>query len=102
MHLLDKAKAAVFFPGGYGTCDELFEVLTLLQTRKIEPIPVVLVGEAYWRGLVDFERMADEGMIAPGDLALFRFCECAGDIWSVICRWYGANGQPTVSKGEQR
>lgn len=90
LHLLDKAKAAVFFPGGYGTCDELFEVLTLLQTRKIEPIPVVLVGEAYWRSLVDFDRMADEGMIAPGDLALFRFCESAGDIWSVICGWYEA------------
>ncbi|WP_028218996.1 LOG family protein [Paraburkholderia oxyphila] len=92
LHLLEKAKATVFFPGGYGTCDELFEVLTLLQTRKIEPIPVVLVGEAYWRSLVDFDMMADEGMIAPGDLSLFRFCESAEDIWSTIRGWYGASG----------
>ncbi|WP_321858360.1 LOG family protein [Paraburkholderia tropica] len=91
LHLLEKAKAAVFFPGGYGTCDELFEVLTLLQTRKIEPIPVVLVGEAYWRSLVDFDMMAEEGMIAPDDLALFRYCENAQDIWSAICQWHDAN-----------
>jgi uncharacterized protein (TIGR00730 family) len=88
--LLERAKATVFFPGGFGTCDELFEVLTLLQTRKIEPIPVVLVGEAYWRSLVDFQMLADEGMIAPGDLSLFRFCERAEDIWSAICEWYDA------------
>ncbi|MDE1138536.1 MAG: TIGR00730 family Rossman fold protein [Paraburkholderia tropica] len=91
LHLLEKAKAAVFFPGGYGTCDELFEVLTLLQTRKIEPIPVVLVGEAYWRSLVDFDMMAEEGMIAPDDLTLFRYCENAQDIWSAICQWHDAN-----------
>jgi uncharacterized protein (TIGR00730 family) len=92
LHLLEKAKATVFFPGGYGTCDELFEVLTLLQTRKIDPIPVVLVGEAYWRRLIDFQMLADEGMIAPGDLSLFRFCESAEDIWSAICGWYDAKG----------
>jgi uncharacterized protein (TIGR00730 family) len=92
LHLLEKAKATVFFPGGYGTCDELFEVLTLLQTRKIEPIPVVLVGEAYWRSVIDFDLMAAEGMIEPSDLALFRFCERAEDIWSAICGWYGATG----------
>ncbi|MFX1764976.1 TIGR00730 family Rossman fold protein [Paraburkholderia sp. A1RI-2L] len=92
LHLLEKAKAAVFFPGGYGTCDELFEVLTLLQTRKIEPIPVVLVGETYWRALMDFDLMAEEGMIAPGDLALFRFCESAEHIWSAIREWYDARG----------
>lgn len=90
LHLLDKAKAAVFFPGGYGTCDELFEVLTLLQTGKIEPIPVILVDERYWRSLVDFDMMVDEAMIAPEDLMLFRFCESAGDIWAAICEWYDA------------
>jgi uncharacterized protein (TIGR00730 family) len=88
LHLLEKAKAAVFFPGGYGTCDELFEVLTLMQTRKIAPIPVILVGEAYWRSIVDFELMADEGMIAADDLRLFRFCESAEAIWSAIREWY--------------
>ncbi|WP_321788354.1 TIGR00730 family Rossman fold protein [Paraburkholderia sp. J94] len=90
LHLLERAKAAVFFPGGYGTCDELFEVLTLLQTKKIDPIPVVLVSEAYWRSLVDFDMMADEGMIARDDLALFCFCESAQEIWSAICKWHDA------------
>ncbi|MFP3633091.1 LOG family protein, partial [Burkholderia sp. SIMBA_045] len=62
LHLLERAKAAVFFPGGYGTFDELFDVLTLLQTRKIAPLPVILVGEAYWRRAVDLPFLADEGM----------------------------------------
>jgi len=88
LHLLEKAKAAVFFPGGYGTCDELFEVLTLLQTRKIDSIPVVLVGEAYWRSLVGFDMLAEEGMISAADLKLFCFCESAEQIWSTIRNWY--------------
>lgn len=84
LHLLERAKAAVFFPGGYGTCDELFEVLTLLQTRKIAPLPVVLVGRAFWRSAVDFGFLVDEGMIDPCDAALFRFCETADEIWAAI------------------
>lgn len=84
LHLLERAKAAVFFPGGYGTCDELFEVLTLLQTRKITPLPVVLVGRAFWRSAVDFGFLVDEGMIDPCDAALFRFCETADEIWAAI------------------
>lgn len=84
LHLLERAKAAVFFPGGYGTCDELFEVLTLLQTRKIAPLPVVLVGRAFWRSAVDFGFLVDEGMIDPYDAALFRFCETADEIWAAI------------------
>ncbi|EAY71998.1 hypothetical protein BDAG_04856 [Burkholderia dolosa AU0158] len=88
LHLLERAKAAVFFPGGYGTFDELFEVLTLLQTRKIAPLPVILVGEAYWRRAVDFAFLADEGMIDRRDLALFTYCESAADIWRAIGCWY--------------
>ncbi|MGK8206131.1 LOG family protein [Burkholderia cenocepacia] len=86
LHLLERAQAAVFFPGGYGTCDELFEVLTLLQTGKIAPLPVILVGEAYWRRAIDFAFLADEGMIDRRDLALFRYCETAHDVWRAIGR----------------
>ncbi|WP_343674973.1 LOG family protein [Paraburkholderia heleia] len=92
LHFLERAKAAVFFPGGYGTCDELFEVLTLLQTGKIAPIPVVLVGQTWWRGVIDFDAMAEAGMIDPDDLALFRFCESAEEIWDAIRNWYGETG----------
>ncbi|WP_321924683.1 LOG family protein [Paraburkholderia guartelaensis] len=89
LHLLERAKAAVFFPGGYGTCDELFEVLTLLQTGKIAPFPVLLVGETWWRSVIDFDAMAEAGMIDPDDLALFRFCESAEEVWAAIRNWYG-------------
>jgi uncharacterized protein (TIGR00730 family) len=89
MHLLERAKAAVFFPGGYGTCDELFEVLTLLQTGKIAALPVVLVGEPYWRRAIDFDFLVDEGMIAPSDVELLTFAESAHDIWRAISAWYG-------------
>uniref|UniRef100_UPI003BEF0311 LOG family protein n=1 Tax=Burkholderia arboris TaxID=488730 RepID=UPI003BEF0311 len=92
LHLLERAKAAVFFPGGYGTFDELFEVLTLLQTRKIAPLPVILVGEAYWRRAVDLAFLADEGMIDRRDLDLFTYCESAPDIWQAIGSWYARHG----------
>ena len=77
LHFLLRAKALVAFPGGYGTFDELFEVLTLVQTRKIKPIPIVLVGEAYWRRAVDFDFLLDEGVIDSEDLDLFWFAETA-------------------------
>ena len=92
LHFLERAKAAVFFPGGYGTCDELFEVLTLLQTGKIAPIPVLLVGETWWRSVIDFDAMAEAGMIDPEDLALFRYCESAEEVWGAIRNWYGEEG----------
>jgi uncharacterized protein (TIGR00730 family) len=88
LHLLERAKAAVFFPGGYGTCDELFEVLTLLQTRKIQPLPVVLVGERFWRRAVDFDFLLEEGLISREDLALFTFAETAPQIWEAVTGWY--------------
>ena len=105
LHLLERAKAAVFFPGGYGTCDELFEVLTLLQTGKIAAIPVLLVGEAWWRSVIDFDAMAEAGMIDPHDLALFRYCESAEDIWAAIRNWYGEEGcgnpSSSLTQGER-
>jgi predicted Rossmann-fold nucleotide-binding protein len=85
----------VFFPGGFGTCDELFEVLTLLQTEKTRPLPVVLVGESYWRRAIDFDFMIAEGVISPDDMRLFVFRETAEDIWSAIVHWHEThNMQP--------
>jgi uncharacterized protein (TIGR00730 family) len=94
MHLLLRAKALVAFPGGFGTLDELFEVLTLVQTRKIKPVPIVLVGEEYWRRAVDVEFLADEGVIDAEDRELFWFAETANEIWSSILDWYDACGAP--------
>ena len=94
LHFLLRAKALVAFPGGYGTFDELFEVLALIQTRKIKPIPVVLVGESYWRRALDMEFLVDEGVIDPEDRELFWFAETAEDIWNGILRWYRASGEP--------
>jgi uncharacterized protein (TIGR00730 family) len=99
MHLLQRAKALVAFPGGYGTVDELFEVLTLVQTRKIKPVPIVLVGEAYWRRAVDVEFLADEGVIDEEDRDLFWFAETADEIWNSILDWYEACGTPLGLKG---
>jgi uncharacterized protein (TIGR00730 family) len=94
LHFLLRAKALVAFPGGYGTFDELFEVLTLIQTRKIKPIPVVLVGEAYWRRAVDIDFMVDEGVIDSEDRELFWFAETAQQIWDGILQWHDASGEP--------
>ncbi|CAN7613329.1 TIGR00730 family Rossman fold protein [Trinickia sp. LjRoot230] len=84
LHLLERARAAVFFPGGFGTCDELFEVLTLLQTGKIKPLPVVLVSERFWRHALNFDFLIDEGMISMHDIELFSFAETATDICAAI------------------
>jgi uncharacterized protein (TIGR00730 family) len=88
LHFLERARALVAFPGGFGTFDELFEVLTLVQTRKIKPIPVVLVGESYWRSVLDIDRMVEEGVIDDEDRELFWFAETAEEIWAGIVRWY--------------
>jgi uncharacterized protein (TIGR00730 family) len=92
LHLLLRAKALVAFPGGYGTFDELFEVLTLVQTRKIKPLPIVLVGENYWRRAFDSEFLVDEGVIDPEDRELFWFAETATEIWEGIRHWHDACG----------
>ena len=87
LHFLKRAAALVAFPGGFGTLDELFEVLTLAQTRKIAPIPIVLVGERHWRRLIDFDYLTAEGAIDPEDLELFWYAETAEEIWDSICAW---------------
>jgi uncharacterized protein (TIGR00730 family) len=93
LHFLLRARALVALPGGYGTLDELFETLTLVQTRKIEPIPIVLVGESYWRRLVDVDFLVDEGTIDPEDRELFWYAESAEEVWDGIQAWYEANGK---------
>ena len=89
MHFLLRAKAIAVFPGGFGTLDELFESLTLIQTGRMERVPFLLFGEAFWRRIVDFEALAEEGTISPADLDLFRFVETAGDAWGAIADHYG-------------
>jgi uncharacterized protein (TIGR00730 family) len=96
LHFLMRARALVAFPGGYGTLDEFFEVLSLAQTRKIKPVPVVLVGEAYWRRVLDVDFLVDEGVIDPEDRDLFWFAESADDIWRSILTWYEASGAPLL------
>jgi uncharacterized protein (TIGR00730 family) len=88
MHFLMRAKAMVAFPGGFGTMDELFEALTLIQTRRMQPIPVVLFGRDYWRRIVDWELFVEEGTIAPEDLGLIHFAETAQECWQVIQDFY--------------
>jgi len=82
--------AFVVFPGGFGTLDELFETLALVQTERIEPIPIILVGKAYWKGLIDWcsNKLLEEGKIEKQDLALFKVVDTAGDILSAIKSFY--------------
>lgn len=93
MHLAMWARALVVFPGGFGTMDELFELLTLIQTGKMPKAPIVLFNQAYWRRLVNFEAMVEEGMIGADDLKLFDFAENAEEIWRIlVARGVGVEG----------
>jgi uncharacterized protein (TIGR00730 family) len=89
MHLLMRAKSLVVFPGGFGTLDELFETLTLIQTHKVQPIPVLLFGKAFWERIINFNALVDEGTIGAEDLKLFRYVETADEAWKLISE---ANG----------
>ena len=88
MHFLLRAKAVAVFPGGFGTFDELFELLTLIQTGKMKPIPILLFGKDFWTRVVDFDAIADEGTISKKDLDLFRWCESAEEAWEHIKGFY--------------
>ncbi|BEP34886.1 LOG family protein [Variovorax sp. V59] len=88
MHFMMRAKALVAFPGGFGTLDELFEVITLVQTRKSKPVPIVLFGSAYWKKLVDFDFLVEEGVISPADVKLFEYVDAPEDAWDAIKRFY--------------
>lgn len=94
MHFLIRAEALACFPGGFGTFDELFEALTLIQTGKIAPMPVLLFGEKWWRRIIDFEALVEEGTISPQDLDIFRFVETAEEGWAVIREFYERNPAP--------
>lgn len=96
LHFLLRARALVAFPGGYGTFDELFETLTLVQTRKIAPLPVVLVGEAFWRRAFDVDFLVDEGVIDPEDRDLFWYAETASQIWEGVLSWCEKAGEPLI------
>ena len=88
MHFLLRARAVAVFPGGFGTFDEFFELLTLIQTGKVRPLPVLLFGREFWNRVVDFEALVDEGVIAPHDLDIFHWCEDANEAWDFVQRFY--------------
>jgi hypothetical protein len=84
MHFLMRARALVVFPGGYGTLDELFDTLTLIQTTKIKPIPVLIFGRKFWRRIIKFDALVEEGTISPQDIKLFRYVETAEEAADII------------------
>ena len=88
MHFLLRARAVAVFPGGFGTLDEFLELLTLIQTGKMKPIPVLLYGREFWERIVNFEALAEEGVINYSDLDLFTWCETAEDGWNAIRAFY--------------
>ena len=88
MHFMMRAKALVAFPGGFGTLDELFEVITLVQTKKAKPVPIVLFGTDYWKRLINFDVLVEEGAISPEDLNLFRYCDDPVEAWEFIRNFY--------------
>lgn len=89
MHLLLRCRAALFFPGGFGTLDELFETLTLVQTQKMERIPLILFGSPFWKRLLDLDFLVEEGTVSPGDLDLFSYADTPEEAWNTICEFYG-------------
>jgi uncharacterized protein (TIGR00730 family) len=98
MHFVMRSIALVCFPGGFGTLDELFETMTLIQTGKSRPRPILLFGRAFWEKLVDFQHLVDTGMISPGDLGLFHFVETAEEAWGKLSDYYGFNtAQPSAT-----
>ena len=83
-----RAKAVAVFPGGFGTMDELFETLTLIQTGRMERVPVILFGRAFWEGAVNIPFLADQGTISPTDIELLTFVESADEAWDAIASFY--------------
>jgi hypothetical protein len=101
MHFLLRARAVAVFPGGYGTFDEMFELLTLVQTGKVRPLPILLFGRDYWNRVVNFEAMVEEGVIAPHDLDLIHWSEDAKEAWDFVTGFYEEHPHPApVQRGE--
>jgi uncharacterized protein (TIGR00730 family) len=88
MHFLLRAKAVAVFPGGFGTLDEFLELLTLIQTGKMKPIPILLFGREFWNRVLNFEALAEEGVVNPADLALFHWVETAEEAWAKVVAFY--------------
>jgi len=99
MHFLLHARALAAFPGGFGTFDELFELLTLIQTGKISPIPVLLYGREFWERVVNFEALVEEGVVSRRDLGIFKFVETAQEGWDVVRDFY-RDADPAVFPAE--
>ncbi len=94
LHFMQRAKALVIFPGGFGTLDELFEILTLIQTSKNPSIPIVLIGKAYWQRVIDFDFLKEEDVIGCDDLEMITYAENAQDAWEKIIEWHEENQTP--------
>ena len=92
MHFLLRARAVAVFPGGFGTFDEMFELLTLIQTGKVRPLPIILFGRDFWNRVVNFEALAEEGVISPHDLELLHWSEDAREAWDFVCDFYDCDG----------
>lgn len=92
LHFMLRARALVALPGGYGTLDELFTALALIQTRKVRPLPIVLIGESYWRRVLDVDYLVEMGVIDEEDMELFWYAESAEAAWDGICQWHEING----------
>ena len=94
MHFLLRARAVAVFPGGFGTFDEMFELLTLIQTGKVRPLPILLFGKEFWNRVVDFDALVEEGVIAPHDLDLIHWTESAEEAWDFVVKYYEDHPQP--------
>lgn len=92
MHFLLRARALAAFPGGFGTFDELFELLTLIQTGKVARIPVLLFGREFWEKVVNFEALVEEGVVSERDLSIFTYVESAAEGWAVVQKFYRERG----------
>ncbi len=99
LHFMKRAAAIVALPGGFGTLDELFGALTLIQTRKVPPMPVVLIGEDYWRRVFDSDYLLEVGSIDAEDIELFWYAETAAEAWNGIRQWHRVNGSELFEEG---
>src|SRR4051812_2638719 len=100
MHFLLHARAVAVFPGGYGTFDELFELLTLIQTGKVRPLPILLYGRDYWNKVINFQALVDEGVISPNDLDLIHWTDDAREGWDFVTGFYDEHGGPRREQPE--
>ncbi len=100
MHFLIRARALAIFPGGFGTLDELFDALTLIQTGKIEPMPVLMFGRAFWRRIIDFEAMAEEGVISPGDLDLIQYVDTPEEAYRIVDEFHAEQHEHPAERPE--